>query len=113
MENIEKMENQMTIFMTQNTLFVNQMTQNTLFYVYIYGEGWKILTYPLGEHDPGSAQDGRTSSEMAYGQICVLFSNLSMFLSSLSRPDAAGEELWGLGPTLKEGVSGIQNKELK
>ena len=49
---------------------------------------------------------------MAYAQICVLFSNLSMFLSSLSRPDAAGEELGGLGPTLKEGLSGTQNKEL-
>ena len=35
---------------TQNTLFVNQMTQNTLFYG-IYGNGWKITTYALGEHD--------------------------------------------------------------
>ena len=33
-----------------NTLFVNQMTQNTLFYG-IYGDGWKIITYALGEHD--------------------------------------------------------------
>ena len=87
------------------------MTQNTIFYVHIYGNGWK--RYPLGEHDPGSTQDGRTSSEMAYDQICVLFSNLSMFLSSLSRPDAAGEEVGGLGPTLKEGLSRTQNKELR
>ena len=50
---------------------------------------------------------------MAYDRIFVLFSNLSMFLSSLSRPDAAGEELGGLGPTLKEGLSRTQNKELK
>ena len=50
---------------------------------------------------------------LAYDRIFVLFSNLSMFLSSLSRPDAAGEEVGGLGPTLKEGLSGTQNKELK
>ena len=35
-----------TIFMTQNTLFVNQMTQNTLLYS-IYGTAEQILTYVL------------------------------------------------------------------
>ena len=32
----------------------------------------KIITYALGKHDPGSAQDGRTSSEMQspdYGSL--------------------------------------------
>ena len=40
MEYMEKKENinQTTISMTQNTLFVNQMTQNTLFYG-VYGDG--------------------------------------------------------------------------
>ena len=52
---------QNTLFVTGNTLFVNQMTQNTLFYR-ISADGWK--TYALGEHDPESLQDGRTSSEM-------------------------------------------------
>ena len=46
-----------TLFLTQNTLFGNQMTQNTLFYGFFFDA-------QLGEHDPGSAQNGRTSSEM-------------------------------------------------
>ena len=69
MENMENI-NQMTLFVIQNTLFetqntpnVNQMTQNIQFYS-IYGDGKKIITYALGEHDPGSAQDWRRSSEM-------------------------------------------------
>ena len=45
---------------TQNTLLVNQMTQNTIFYG-IFGEGWQIH---IGEHDPGSAQDWRTSTDL-------------------------------------------------
>ena len=52
-----------TLFVTQNTLFGNQMTQNTSFYSF-YADGRKIITYALGEHDPGSAQNGRSSSEM-------------------------------------------------
>ena len=68
MEKMEKMENtnKMTWnlqFMIQNTLFVNHMTQNILFYS-IYCDSWKIITWALGEHNPGSAQDGRTWSEM-------------------------------------------------
>ena len=45
--------------MTQNTLFVNKMTQNTLFFnqktenTIFYGIYEKIITYALGEHDPG------------------------------------------------------------
>ena len=74
-ENMEKMENinqmtwntwfmiQNTWFLNQNTFIVNQMTQNIQVYS-IYGNGKKIITYALEKHDPGSAQDGRTSSEM-------------------------------------------------
>ena len=50
---------QNTLFVTQNTANVNQMTQNIQFYC-IYDDGKKIITYALGEHDPGSAKDGRT-----------------------------------------------------
>ena len=39
------------------------MTQNTLFYG-IYVDSSKIVTCALGEHDSGSAQNGRTTSEM-------------------------------------------------
>ena len=42
--------------MTQSILFGNQMTKNTLFYSFII--------YVHGEHEPGSAHNGRTSSEM-------------------------------------------------
>ena len=45
--------------MTQNILFVNQMTQNTPFYD-IYGDGRKTITHMQGEHDPGSPQNWRT-----------------------------------------------------
>ena len=76
MENIEKAEimekmeniNQMilnTLFMIKNTVFVTQntrMTQNTLFYGFSTVK--KIIACALGEHDPGSPQNGRTSSEM-------------------------------------------------
>ena len=51
---------QNTLFGTQNTLFVNQMTQNTLLYG-ILVTVQKILICVLGEHDPRSAQNGRTS----------------------------------------------------
>ena len=43
-----------SLFVTQNALFVNQMTQHTLLYGF-YVDGWKIITYALGGHDPGSA----------------------------------------------------------
>ena len=59
---------QKPLSMIQNTLFVNLMTQNTLFMATIE----KIITHALGEHYPGSAQDGRTSSEMqssGYGSL--------------------------------------------
>ena len=46
---------QNTLFVTQNIIFVNQMAQNALFYS-IYRHIGKIITYALGEHDPGSAQ---------------------------------------------------------
>ena len=35
----------------------------------IYGDDWKIKTFVLGEHDSGSAQDGRTSSKMKQSRI--------------------------------------------
>ena len=41
------------LFMTQNIVFVNQMTQNTLFYS-IFRDSWKIITYALGEHEVSS-----------------------------------------------------------
>ena len=41
---------------TQNTLFVNQITENT--------PVDKIITYMLGVQDPGSAQEWRTSSDL-------------------------------------------------
>ena len=53
---------QNTLFVTQNTLFVNQITQNTPFYD-IYGDGRKIITHVKGEHDPGSPQNWRISSD--------------------------------------------------
>ena len=56
-------ENSVFIFVTQNTLFGKHMTQNTLFYGF-YVDGSKIITYAIGEHDPGSAQKGRKSSQM-------------------------------------------------
>ena len=71
MENTEKMENinqinsntlfmiRNTLIVTQNTLFGNQMTQNTAFNSTV-----EKITTSLGEHDPGSAQKGKTSSEM-------------------------------------------------
>ena len=37
------------------------MTQNPLCYG-IYGNGWKIANYLIGEHYPGSARDVRTSN---------------------------------------------------
>ena len=49
--------------MTQNILFVNHMTLDTHFRALI-ATAEKLITYALGEHDPGSAQNGRTSSEM-------------------------------------------------
>ena len=41
---------------------MNNINQNILYYV-IYPGVEKIITYALGEHDPGSAQDWRTSSD--------------------------------------------------
>ena len=70
---------QSTLFATQNTLIVNQMTQNTIFSG-IYGEGWKI--HNIGEHDPGSAEDWRTSSdfwEACQPQILIFASHQEWF----------------------------------
>ena len=41
------------LFVIQNTLFVNQLTQNTLFYG-IYCDGRNILGYALGEQCLGN-----------------------------------------------------------
>ena len=64
MENKENMENReninqisyYTLFVIQNTLFVNQMTEITLLYS-IYSDSSKTA---LGEHDSGSAQIWKT-----------------------------------------------------
>ena len=55
---------QNTLFVTQNTPFVNQITKKTLFYG-IYGNGSKNhnIRMTQGEHDSGLAQNGRRSSE--------------------------------------------------
>ena len=50
---------QKPLSMIQNTLFVNLMTQNTLFMATIE----KIITHALGEHYPGSASNRKTSSD--------------------------------------------------
>ena len=63
MEKINQMTSN-TLYVTQNALIVNQMTQNTGLYG-IFGYSWKDSNiYTLGEHDPGSVQNGRTSSEI-------------------------------------------------
>ena len=49
--------------MNQSPQFVNQMAPNTLLYG-IYMTVEKIISYALGEHDPGSAQDWRTLSDL-------------------------------------------------
>ena len=52
-----------------NNLSVNHMTQNTLrllskhFTAFITTVG-KIITHGFGEHDPGSSQDWRMSSDL-------------------------------------------------
>ena len=51
--------------MTQNTLFVNQMTQNTLFLAFM-ATVEKIMTYTLGEHGPKPAQDWKTSGNLCH-----------------------------------------------
>ena len=48
--------------MTHNTLFIHQMTQTTLFHG-IYGTGWKIITYALGEHNPGRWENFKQNVE--------------------------------------------------
>ena len=48
-----------SLFMTQNALIVNQITQNIKFWD-IYGDGQKIITNALGEHDPRLPQEGGT-----------------------------------------------------
>ena len=59
---------QNTRIVTKNTLFVNHMTQNTLRLLSKHLRAFitrveKIITYALGEHDPGSSQDWRMSSD--------------------------------------------------
>ena len=56
----DNMENMMKIEKMEN---INQMTQNTLFTTLI-ATVEKVIKYALGEHDRGSAQVERTSSEM-------------------------------------------------
>ena len=60
---------QNTRIVTKNTLFVNHMTQNTLRLLSKHLTAFitmveKIITYGLGEHDPGSSQDWRMSSDL-------------------------------------------------
>ena len=57
-----------TLFMTQNTLFVNQMTQNTLFLAFM-ATVEKIMTYTLGELGPKQVQDWKTSGNLCHLDI--------------------------------------------
>ena len=52
---------EITLLVAQNTLFGNQIIQNYLIYGF-YADSKKIIAYALGEHDPGSAQDGSKCS---------------------------------------------------
>ena len=52
---------QNTLFMTQNTLFVNQQNSKQTFLQHFCKI--KLITYMVGEHDPVAAQDRRMSSE--------------------------------------------------
>ena len=47
--------------MTQNTICQTNDSKHFMAYMATVEN---IITYALGEHDPGSVQDGRTSSEM-------------------------------------------------
>ena len=70
MENINQMTKN-TLFMIQNTRFVTQKKLfltirrlKTLYFTAIMSPVEKIIKYTLGEHHLGSAQNGKTSSEM-------------------------------------------------
>ena len=55
---------QSTRFLTQKKLFLVIRRLKTLYFTSFMSPVEKIIKYTLGEHDPGSAQNGRTSSEM-------------------------------------------------
>ena len=60
-----------------HTLF---LTQNTF-----YGDGWKIKTYALGEHDPWSTQDWKRSSNCwGLGQPWPIY-EFSLFQADFSK----------------------------
>ena len=90
-ENMEKMENinqitQNTLFMIQNICdlkhsFWQSDDSNTLFCGF-YVDSRKIITYALGEHDPGSPKNGRTSSEVP--APCLYFSSVSKLCNPIS-----------------------------
>ena len=54
---------------------------NTLFCGF-YVDSRKIITYALGEHDPGSPKNGRTSSEVP--APCLYFSSVSKLCNPIS-----------------------------
>ena len=51
----------------KKTLFINQITQSTLFYG-IFCDGWKVIKCMLGEHESGADQNWRISSD-----CCALY----------------------------------------
>ena len=62
MENMENMENM--------EMFSGSPTEITLLTAFI-ATVKKIITYALGEHDPGSAQDWRTSHDFCSPVCCM------------------------------------------
>ena len=86
--------------MTQNTNFGNQMTQKTLFYGF-HVDGQKNLK-ALGEHDPGSAQNGRTSSELWNPDIKnILFHKVSLCGSIITAQFYLWQEQMSSGSTVQ------------
>ena len=81
-ENFVNWDQIVTLFVTPNSLFVNQMTKNTIFYG-IYCNNWKITTYPLGEHDwlTSKWEDIKQNVEP-----CILYSSLPEIACKTVRP---------------------------
>ena len=54
---------------TPRTVFFLQ----TLYFTAFIATVEKIITYALGEHDPGSAQDWRTSNDFCSPVLCLCY----------------------------------------
>ena len=70
-----------TRFVTQNTLFVNQMTKNTLFHG-IFGNNWNITTYAL-EHDGVTSKWENIKQNV---EPCILYGSLPEIACKTVRP---------------------------